>query len=126
MHVKLKTSDFYEFFVSLIRFINAIKPENAKATRLEILCLYQFAALPEKFHYGRFLSRARSKVLENSKTSVYPFSQRSLRTLIASLKRKGFLVTDEDGFLDFSPMISSAVKQFTTDSQFSLTVTFSA
>lgn len=100
--IKILAEDQFSYYVKTLSIISALSPSKKQLSDLEIETLARFLSLPKKFDYFPFTALAK-KIIYKEYTP--PLSIAQLSTRVISLINKGYLVRDEDNFVDFSPHI---------------------
>jgi hypothetical protein len=94
--------DLFSFYKSAVSATAALAPPYAKLTDIEVDTLAHFLSLPKQHDFYPFSPKARKEVMRKypGKITVQLLSSR-----ITSLIDKGYLIRDDDNFVDFSPSI---------------------
>ncbi len=101
-NLSLTSTTLLEYFSRVIAITSALAPLPNRLTDIEVQTLALFLSLPKEHEYYPFSPRARKLVtsLYDGKITIQLLSAR-----LTSLIEKGYLVRDEDGFIDFAPQI---------------------
>lgn len=95
-------TELFEFYRAIVSATSALAPPHAKLTDIEVDTLSHFLSLPKQHDFYPFSPRARKEIMKRypGKITVQLLSSR-----IASLIDKGYLIRDDDNFIDYSPSI---------------------
>jgi hypothetical protein len=100
--IKIKTDSKLVFFQKTLSIISALSPIDKQLSPNELDTLSRFLALPSKYEYFPFTAKARKEV---SHQYEVPISVQIMSSRVTSLIAKGYLIRDEDNFVDFAPQI---------------------
>lgn len=100
--IKIVTEDQFSYYTRVLSLISALSPTTRQLTAVEVETLAHFLSLPPKFDYFPFTAQARKLIYAKYNP---PLTVSMLSSRITSLISKGYLVRDEDNFVDFSPNI---------------------
>jgi hypothetical protein len=132
MKIKYTTLSLRESLFKLFEILNAASlTPDTRLTDTEINVLIEFLLLPDdKFHYQRFSTLARTKVIQNAKTHhQWELSRENVNNKIYSMVDKNYLRRDEDSVIYIAKHIqalANAVKDaHASNKPFTLSVEFS-
>ena len=100
--IKINTDSKLGFFQKILAIVSALSPQEKQLSPNELDTLSRFLTLPRKYDYFPFTARARKEIYAQYEP---PMSIQVLSSRVASLISKGYLVRDEDNFVDFAPQI---------------------
>jgi hypothetical protein len=100
--IKINTDSKLAFFQKILAIVSALSPQEKQLSPNELDTLSRFLTLPRKYEYFPFTSRARKEIYTQYDP---PMTVQILSSRVASLISKGYLVRDEDNFVDFAPQI---------------------
>lgn len=95
-------TDKFEFYKQIVSATSALAPPDCRLTDIEIDTLSHFLSLPKEHDFYPFSPKARKEIMKK-----YPgkITVQTLSSRIISIINKGYLVRDDDNFIDFSPSI---------------------
>ena len=100
--ILIKTDSSISYYQKVLAVISALSPADKQLSPLELDTLSRFLDLPPKYQHFPFTSHAR-RIIYNQYDP--PLSISMLSSRVTSLIQKGYLVRDEDNFVDFAPII---------------------
>ena len=100
--IKITTDSKLVFFQKILAVISALSPEDKQLSSSELDTLSRFLALPRQYDYFPFTAKARKEIYRQYTPNM---SVQIVSARVTSLILKGYLVRDEDNFVDFSPQI---------------------
>jgi hypothetical protein len=98
-----KKSNKKVFFTWFINLLEMSQSKEKKLTDMQREILIEFMALPEKYKYDRFSTKARKKVVQIVQEKYNKnYVPTWIGTNITRIKNKGYIVLNEDENLDLA------------------------
>ena len=101
-NISLTSDSLVEFYTKVISVTSILAPIQNRLTDIEIRTLALFLSLPKEHEYYPFSAPARKIVTKLYDGSI---TIQLLSARLSSLIDKGYLVRDDDNFINFTPHI---------------------
>lgn len=126
MNIKVLASSPRDALKVYLRSLSSTLPPPFKELApTEIDLLAEFILLPDKYHWARFSSPAKNRVVQEFSQHSGPLTRANLNNKLYSIYSKGYLKKDEDRVWYINKNIlqaaSKVVKEYSTNGSFTYT-----
>lgn len=105
MNITASTTE--DYYYRALKLISYGAPKGKNLLDSEAALLAKFLDLPPKERYYPFSTKARKMI---AALYVPTVTKQALSQKITSMVNKGYLIRDEDNFIDFNPVIKKLLK----------------